>query len=381
LAAWLAAMTVLWGALLLTAGAWGRRHALPAAPSAALPLVSIVIPARDEARNVAGCVRAALAQVGAEFEVVVVDDESADGTAAVALAAGGGDPRLRVVLAEPRPPGWSGKAWACWSGAGLARGALLLFVDADVTLAPGAVHRAGSVLVARGLGMVSLFGSWTLGSWWEHVAIPVVGSAIRGALPVDRVNDPSDPAAFANGQFILVERDAYLRSGGHSAVRAEVLDDVALAGALKRSGAALGLYAAPDLFQVRLYRSFREIVAGYGKNLVVGLGGRRGVAVGLAGVVVAAGVAPVAHAALGWIAPGVAFPGAREVGSWRAWSTAVVGLMIAFRARLDLVEGRTMVHAWTHPIGNAVLAGILVRAAMSRRATWKGRNFVAGRVA
>lgn len=379
LGAWLAAMSLAWGALVATAGAWGRRHALPRVGATTVPTISIVIPARDEAHQVAGCVRAALAQAGVDLQVVVVDDASSDGTAAVALAAGGGDPRLTVLAAGPRPAGWAGKSWSCSRGAEVARGALLLFVDADVTLAPGAARSAAALLVDRGLGAVSLFGTWTLGSWWEHVAIPVVGSAIRGAVPVGRVNDPRDPAAFANGQFILVERGAYLRAGGHAGIHADVLDDVALAGALKRSGSALGLYAAPDLFSVRLYRGFREITAGYGKNLVAGLGGRRWLAVGLAGVVLAAGVAPQAHAILGWIAPEIAFPGIAHIGPWRAWSTTVAVSAVLFRARLDRAEGRSIAYCWTHPLGNLVLAGILLRGAVASESTWKGRRFVDGR--
>jgi chlorobactene glucosyltransferase len=386
LGGYLGLLTLLWAAMAAGAGRWHRDHALPEpgspAPDGALPRLTICVPARDEAHQIGACVRAALAQDHPDFEVVVVDDGSTDGTADAARAAGAVDARLRVVTNDPLPPGWAGKPWACARAAREATGAHLLFVDADVELAPEAARRAATVLRARGLGLLSLFGTWRLESFWENVAIPVIGWFIRGATDIAAVNAPGRPEAFANGQFILVERAVYEAVGGHGAVRAEVLEDVRLARAFKQRGHGLGLHAAPWAFRVRLYRSLGEVLAGYGKNLYEGMDRRPALAIGaLFFLFVGAGLPWMLLGAAVWtpelLLGGLPGPAA----GWTAWIASTCALPVVFRWRVERADGRDGRWAWSHPLGNLVLAAVLVRALLALRTQWKGRAFHDGKAA
>lgn len=379
LGGYLGLLTLLWAALVAGIGRWHKQHALPEAPAGPLPRLGICVPARDEAHQVGDCVRAALAQDHPDFEVIVVDDGSTDGTGDVARAAGAGDPRLKVVTNAPPPSGWAGKPWACRRAAAESAGAHLLFIDADVVLAPDAARRAAAVLLDRRLALLSLFGTWRLESFWERVAIPVIGWFIRGATDVGAVNTPGRPEAFANGQFILADRACYDALGGHDAVRAEVLEDVRLARAFKQRGHSLGLYAAPALFRVRLYRSLGEILAGYGKNLYEGMDRRPLIALGaLLFLFVGSGLPWVLLlVALAW--PQVLFTGLEHPGFWVGWILVVCLLPVVFRWQVERADGRSGWLAWTHPLGNLVLGAVLLRALLAVRTRWKGRDFHDGK--
>lgn len=380
LGAWLGMLTLLWTAMIAGIGDWRRRNALPTVePPPRLPRLTIAIPARDEEGQIGDCVRAALAQDHPDFEVIVVDDSSTDHTSDVARAAAAGDPRFRLLQGLPLPQGWAGKPWACQRAAGDASGAQILFIDADVTLAPDAARNAASVLVVRQLALLSAFGAWRLESFWERVVIPVIGWFIRGATDVQAVNTPGRAEAFANGQFILVDRAAYDAVGGHGAVRAEVLEDVRLARAFKQRGQRLGLYLAPHLFRVRLYRSLREIVQGYTKNLYEGMDRRPHVALGALLFLFIGAFAPwlFLAVALGW--PTLLFPGMEGRITWTAWIATVCALPLVLRYRLDRVEGRSGALFWTHPLGNLVLGLVLTRALFTVRTVWKGRTFHDGK--
>lgn len=379
LGGYLGMLTLLWGGMAAGVGTWHRRNRLPDVAAAALPRLTICIPARDEAHQIGNCVAAALAQDHPDVEVVVVDDCSSDGTADVARAVAPDDPRLRVVRNAPPPPGWAGKPWACQRAAAEASGAHLLFVDADVILAPDAARRAAAVLAERRLGLLSLFGTWRLESFWENVGIPVVGWFVRGATDVGAVNTPGRAEAFANGQFLLFDRAAYDAIGGHAVVKAEVLEDVRIARAAKQRGHAIGLYAAPELFQVRLYRDLGEILRGYGKNFYEGMDRRPLVALGALLFLFVGALLPWILLAVAALRPELVLAGLDAVGLWLGWIALVCVLPMAFRWRVERADGRTGAWAWSHPLGNLVLAAVLVRAIFAVETSWKGRRFHDGK--
>lgn len=377
---YLGLVLLLWGGLFLGVPVWGRswRLARRTALPPQTPWLSICIPARNEAENIGPCIAAALAARWPLLEVILVDDRSTDGTADAALAASGGDERLRIISGTEPRPGWAGKNWACARAAGEARGELLLFIDADVCIDPDAPAALISTLQEERLGLLSIFGTWDVQGFWERAVIPAVGWLIRGAVDLDRVNDPGRSEAFANGQLILVHREAYDQIGGHEAVRDQILDDVRLAEAFKRHGSRIGLRLGEWVFRVRLYRSLSEIIAGYSKNLYEGMGRQPVIGLGAILFILVGTLVPflglflgvVARVGLGWGMPKT---------GWLVALALICLLQLGFRYRIDRRDGRSGRDAWTHPLANTVLIWILFRSVFFVQTKWKGRTFVDGR--
>lgn len=379
---YLGLLTLLWVGLVRGIGRYGARWRLPEEDPvpATGPGISICIPARNEAGNIGPCVQAALASTWSPLEVLVVDDHSDDGTAEEARAAAPDDPRLHILPGRMRPPGWSGKAWAVSQAAANAAYEHLLFIDADVQIAPGAVTAAMRWMQEHRLDLLSLFGTWRLESFWERAVIPPVGWLIRGAVNLDAVNDPARPDAFANGQFILVRRRPYEDLGGHGSVRAEVLDDVRLGQKFKVGSHRVGLLYAPWAFRVRLYRSLRQIVDGYTKNFYEGMGRAPHVALGLVLFIVVGTLLPFLLV-IGTLAAWLLWGWMLMDPPWLAWCAAICGLVFVFRFRLERGEGRNGLHALTHPLGNLLLIWIVLRSMLAVDVEWKGRRFRDGKVA
>ena len=384
LGAYFGLLSIVWTALIVGGRSWGARWRIhrPALDNdveeAKDLLISICIPARNEAENIGGCVQAALATRWPNLEVIVVDDRSEDDTAELARKAGEGDARLHVFSGVEPVVGWAGKPWTCSRAAGESRGQLICFLDADVRVAPDAIPALVDVMVKEKLRLLSIYGTWTLCSFWERLLIPAVGWLIRGAVDLDVVNDPGRPEAFANGQLIMVERQAYESMDGHGSVRDQVLEDVRLAEQFKRRGFVVGMRVAPWAFTVRLYDSLSAIVTGYTKNLFEGMGRKSSMALGAAMFIFIGGVLP-------WL---VLFFAAysRWVWSWQfpsngwiVWCAIVCGLQILFRWGLETRDGRSGWLSWSHPLANVFLIWILLRSMFAIKATWKGRTFVDGR--
>lgn len=377
LGGYLSLMSLLWAGLTAGVGQWQRKFALPEVVLSEAPLLSLCVPARDEAHQIRACLEAALRSDYPHFELLLVDDHSTDGTGEIAASLA--DSRLRILKGVALPSGWSGKSWACAQAAAAARGELLLFMDADVELAPGTLRRAVGVLQDRKLALLSLFGSWKLESFWERVAIPVIGWFIRGAVDLDAVNSPGRKEAFANGQFILVRKESYEQAGGHTAIRASVLDDVRLAQLLKQQGLPLGLYHDAGAFRVRLYRSLSEIIAGYTKNFYEGMNRNPLLALGaLLFLFVGSGL-PYLLLAVAVIWPKGLFVGLGTSWLWSGWIFLICLLPLFFRWRLERADGRDGLYAWTHPLGNLVLGWVLLRSMFVVRTEWKGRAFHDGK--
>jgi hypothetical protein len=245
----------------------------PPAPADPPPL-SILIPARDEAASIERAVRAACAQTATAVEVVALDDGSADDTPRILARLSSELPRLRVVSGEPMPPGWAGKAWACWQLASRhARHGWLLFVDADVRLRPDAAARALAAARAAGAEFVSAFPRQVLGSAAEALIVPLIYLVLLMYLPVWLVRRHPMPALSAGcGQFMLVRRDAYLAAGGHRAVRGTLHDGLMLARRMKAAGFAVGLFDGRDVACCRMYSGLRATWQGFARNAYEALG-------------------------------------------------------------------------------------------------------------
>lgn len=252
-----------------------RNLQLFAAPAPAAPpgtRVSVLIPARDEEENIGAAIEAALAETDLDLEVVVLDDHSRDRTAAIVAALAERDPRVRLERAPPLPPGWVGKQHACHVLAERARHPVMLFVDADVRLAPGAVSRAAGFLLARDLGLASGFPRQEAGTFAERLLIPLMHVLLLGYLPIDLMRRRADPSLGAGcGQLIIVRREAYERAGGHAAIRDSMHDGIKLPRAFRRAGLRTDLFDAADLASCRMYEGARALWAGFSKNATEGM--------------------------------------------------------------------------------------------------------------
>ena len=256
------------GALALHAAVNAQLLRTPTGRSTGTP-VSVLLPVRDEADRITPCLRALRAQEGVDLEVVVLDDGSTDGTAALVRRLAAGDPRVRVLDGRPPPPGWLGKPHACQQLADAAAptSEVLVFLDADVVLAPHAIAATVVLLEQTGLDLLSPYPRQEAPGATALVQ-PLLQWSWLTFLPLRAAERSSRPSmSAANGQLLAVRRTAYDRAGGHAAVRAEVVEDVELLRALRRAGGHGGVCDGTSLATTRMYGSWTELVDGYTKSL------------------------------------------------------------------------------------------------------------------
>jgi chlorobactene glucosyltransferase len=339
------------------------------------PKVTIVVPARNEERNIRECVNSLLAQDYPHFSVIVVDDASEDSTADILLEMQHTHPngaRLEVVRVEQLPEGWAGKPHALHIGAVMADGEWLLFTDADTRHEPGALRLAVARALADGDDLLSLGATQELPDFWGRVLMPLAYMGIAMQYPPRKVNDPKSPVAIANGQYILLRRAIYRRIGGyaHPALRATVLDDRDLAAAVKRAGGRLELVDGRALVRTRMYHGLGEHWEGWSKNAYAGSRGS-----GLFYLLMIAGlpltcVVPFVLPLVGLLArrPRVTLAG-----------SVAAGAVVAYRAQLNRELGVPLRYVWTHPLGALVFTGILARSfwrvRSGRGVRWRGRIY------
>ena len=351
-----------------------------AAPGA--PLVSVIVPARNEARNIEACLRSILASTYPALEVIVVDDRSEDATGAIARAiADHADGRVRVVESRPLEAGWMGKQWACAQGAALACGEVFCFTDADTRHAPDLITRSVNAMRARGADLFSVAGRQELGSFWERVVQPQVFAMLLARYGSTEVVNRSRRIAdkIANGQCLFMRREAYDAIGGHAAVRGKAAEDVALAQLFFERGKRTELIVGIEQLETRMYTSLGEIVRGWMKNIYAGgLDAMRGGAVGRvflpllllsAPVMMLAPPLTLVAAAFGLVGSGVTLWAAIATGIMLVWWAVVYARFVR----------RSPAYALTFPFGAAVLLYVIIRAvARGRRVEWKGREYRAG---
>lgn len=250
------------------------------------PSLSIVVPARDEEANIERCVRSLMTQLGVATDVIVVNDNSTDGTGAILARLEREFSGLTVIDGAPLPEGWVGKPWACAQGAERARGSWLLFTDADSTHEARASVSSLAFVRSQGADALTVMTGQELGTLAERAILPAILQTIVFACGMlSEINDPArTDRALANGQYLLVSRPAYDALGGHTAVRNEMVEDIEFARLIKADGRfRLVVAEATQLVRVRMYHSFREIWEGFTKNSYLGArGDLRAIAGGVA---------------------------------------------------------------------------------------------------
>lgn len=234
------------------------------------PKISVIVPARNEEASLAACLESLVGQQGVPFEILVVDDHSNDRTKEIAASFANARPAsVRVLDAAPLPAGWTGKNNAVYTGARAANGEWLLFTDADTVHIPGSLARALREAEENNADLLSYSPEQIAVTFWELATLPVVFAELAREYPPSKVSDPNSPAAAANGQYILIKREAYDAVGGHAAVAHDILEDVALARAVKRSGRKIRFRYAADAVRTRMYRDFHQLREGWTKNLAL----------------------------------------------------------------------------------------------------------------
>ena len=351
----------------------------PATPPARAPLVSVIVPARNEARNIGRCVRSILASRYPSLELIVVDDHSDDDTAALARGAGPDDPRLRVVANPPLPNGWFGKQWACATGVGAAHGSLFLFTDADTEHAPDLLPRAVNAILRDEPGLLTVAGHQETHSFWERLLQPQVFwmllARYGGTESVSHARRAED--VIANGQFLLVRRSAYESVGGHASVRDKVAEDLALAQRFHRAGLGVRLVRGEEQLSTHMYASLSELIAGWGKNIFAG--GIHAMPGGAVGRLLFPFVLPLVP--LMTLAPVIALALALAgvIGNaWLLWSAVSVAANVVWWMLIYHGFRQRIWYALLAPVGAAMLLFIIARAVVrGQRVGWKGRQYVA----
>jgi chlorobactene glucosyltransferase len=345
--------------------AFPRLGARPAA-LAAIPRVSVLIPARNEARVIGDTVRALLAQDYPDFEVIVLDDHSDDGTADIARAAG--DARLAVVAGKALPAGWLGKNWACQQLAEQATGDLLLFTDADVRWERGALLALVSEMLRTRADLLTVWPTQMTRTWSERLTVPLMALVVVGYLPIIGTHTVPHPAfAAANGQCMLWRREEYQRAGGHDAVRGRIVEDVALARRVKSARMRLIMEDGGGLIACRMYHNWPEVRDGYAKNILHGHGGL---------------LPLLLSTLLHWLM--LLYPWLLAViavisgdGLLLAWAAALIALGVLVRMLTAAVTRQRPLDALLLPVSALVMTVIAFRAIywqFSGGPRWKGRT-------
>lgn len=342
-----------------------------------VPHVTVIIPARNEAANIGACLATVLNSTYARFDVVVVDDGSVDGTGDIVRALEQrAEGKVRLVEGEPLPEGWIGKPWACWQGYQVAGGELLLFTDADTRHENELIARAVAALRREDAALVSVLAKQLLVGFWERLIMPHVLELILfrfiDLMRANRTGQPRD--AIANGQFMLMRRDAYEAVGGHRAVRWEVVEDQRLAQRFVLQGRTIFLAWAEAYLETRMYRSLDAIVEGWSKNLASG--SRASVGRWLRPI------APWLIAAFVlafWVLPPVVLAAPLFTGwgaALRGWAVLATGASLVHWMIVLTRFGVPLLYAAIYPAGAFAAAMLFVRSAIrAERVEWKGREY------
>lgn len=331
------------------------------------PHVSILLPARNEAANIAACAHSLLAQDYPDFELLVLDDNSTDGTGDIARELAQYDNRLRVIEGRSLPEGWLGKHWACQQLAHAAGGDLWLFTDADTIHHPRALREAVAALQTENADLVTALPHQEMLSWGERVIVSILPWSVLCFYPLtiaERLRWP--PLVMAVGQFMLFQREAYERVGGHAAVRAHVADDIALAQRLVALGGRWRFLDATRRVTCRMYRNFNQAYEGFSKNLFAAFGYNAPLFIAIWLWLALVFLAPPLLLAL-WLLGLAASP---------ALNLAAVGMALALWG-LCLGRLRLPLHlALVYPLSVALAVLIATRSlvlTVTGQAVWKGR--------
>ncbi len=347
-------------------------------PPAEWPSVSIVVPAHNEERVIEECVRTLLASDYQRLEVITVLDRCTDRTRELLRPFEAADPRLTVIENGSCPPDWAGKCNAARVGAERASGRFLLFTDADVQFAPTLVRASMALLLRDGRGLLSILPTLTTGHWFERVVQPAAAMALLRIYPVDRVNRDHRRRPFANGQFMLFDREVYERIGGHAAVKDDLLEDIAFARAVEAVGSRGFIAIADGMMVVSMYPTLGAMRTGWKRIFVEACKRKtsrlRQQAVRIAAIGVLGPIVQVVALAVG-LSLGGPYAGAALLAVGIGALAQVVALAAVYRLSRSPISG-----AFGYPLASAIVAKAFWDGAADLRSgrpiRWGGREYV-----
>jgi hypothetical protein len=345
--------------------------------------VSVLIPARNEERVISASLESLLASRGVQIEMIVLDDSSTDRTAEIVHRFAARDPRVRLESSPPLPGGWNGKQHACHALAGMAHSNILCFLDADVRLAPDALARMSAFLMRSGSDLVSGFPRQETETPLEWLLLPLIHFVLLSYLPLAGMRALSAPGFAAGcGQFLMVRRDAYRKTGGHAQIRATMHDGLLLPQLFRRHGLRTDIADLTHLATCRMYHNASEVWQGLAKNATEGMASPARI-LPFTFLLFCGQILPLVlavpllfHGTPGQVAQGMY--------SNLGQSLILAALAASFVPRLLSVwkYRQPLVSACLHPLGVAVLLTIqwyaLLRKIAGQQVTWKERAYRVG---
>lgn len=344
------------------------------------PRVSVLIPARNEEENIGNCLNSLFKQDFPNLEIIVIDDQSTDGTARIVEEFQEKSKSVKLIRGKKLPPGWIGKNYALCQGVQKARGEYLLFLDADVMItSPKCITQTVSYAMEYDSDLLTMVPRLICITFWEKVVLPLLGFLIVNRFTLKKINDPSSPVTSVIGPYLFFKKETYEKIGGHERIKGEIVEDLVLARTMKKEGYRLSYLLGTDLFSLREYTSFGGIWEGFSKNFFVGMDKKVWAAILCTLIIFIVLVLP-------WLSIPVGFGCIIFYGCNTFVSIILIQgilsclLTMGIRRLLKKLGDLNDTYAFLQPLGALVLMAILVnstiRISFNKGVSWKGRIYL-----
>jgi len=345
-----------------------------------MPMVSVLIPARNEEQNIKTCLGALTQQDYPNLDIIIIDDQSTDRTAHVVREFQAKSEAITLISGKELPPGWMGKNHALCQGVQKARGEYLLFLDADTRLtSPQCISQTVLYAMEHDTDLLTLVPDLECRSFWEKVVLPILGFFLINSLALKKINDSSSKVVSVVGPYLFFKRQTYERIGGHERIKDEIVEDLVLARTIKKEGYRFAYFLGTELFALRLYRDFHGIWEGFSKNFFVGMDRKVWAAIGCILLMFMVLVLPWLSVPIG-LSYLIVYGWNELVGAFVVLGAIPCCITIFMRRLLKKFANLDDTYSWLQPLGALVLIGILInstiKVSFGKGVTWKGRRYL-----